>query len=406
MKQASVETTATSSPWSRRATRAVVVLYLTSLVLLPWAWFPPFPWLHEHAQWGDAVFAAAAVMWAIERWRFRLWPRLQAAHAGIALYFLCAALSLLFATPNPRAGIPKLLGVAELCILAFITSDLAVRPGVSRNITRTIAITSLVTAAAAVAGLLLFYSGISSPLIGIYGELEASRWYARVQAGTYNPNLLASFCIFAAAIVSRGDEALPPWLRRMVLAALWLSVLLTFSRGILGFIASAAIRNARTPARKKVAAATAVACVVLVISATVWKPKVDPSRPLETRFEQHPSSRLQAAKSSLLTLVAHPLFGSGLNTSPGIYQGAPFDAHFTLLNIAATLGLPALIAFSFLIGALWRSRRRPTDLAVWGGLAGLAVDALAQDVEDFRHVWLMIGTADAETRAKRIEATD
>jgi small-conductance mechanosensitive channel len=192
----------------------------------------------------------------------------------------------------------------------------------------------------------------------------------------------------------------------MVLAALWLSVLLTFSRGILGFIASAAIRNARTPARKKVAAATAVACVVLVISATVWKPKVDPSRPLETRFEQHPSSRLQAAKSSLLTLVAHPLFGSGLNTSPGIYQGAPFDAHFTLLNIAAALGLPALIAFSFLIGALWRSRRRPTDLAVWGGLAGLAVDALAQDVEDFRHVWVMIGTADAETRAKRIEATD
>ena len=30
--------------------RAVLVLYLTSLALLPWAWFPPFPWLHEHAQ--------------------------------------------------------------------------------------------------------------------------------------------------------------------------------------------------------------------------------------------------------------------------------------------------------------------------------------------------------------------
>jgi len=406
LKQASVETTATSSPWSRRATRAVVVLYLTSLALLPWSWFPPFPWLHEHAQWSDAVFALTALLWAIERWHLRLWPRLRAAHAGIAVYFLCAALSLLFATPNPRAGFPKLLGVAELCTLAFITSDLAARPGVSRNITRAIAITSLVTAAAAIAGLLLFYSGVSSPLIGIYGELEASRWYARVQAGTYNPNLLASFCIFAAAVVSRPDDGLPRWLRRVVLAALWISVLLTFSRGILGFIVSAAIRRARTPLRKRVAAATGAACVLLVISATVWRPNIDPSRPLEARFERDPSSRLQAATSSLVTLVAHPLLGSGLDTSPGTYHGAPFDAHLTPINIAATLGLPALIAFSFLITALWRRRERPTDLVVWGGLAGLAVDALAQDIEDFRHVWVMIGIADAETRAKRVEVTD
>jgi hypothetical protein len=83
-----------------------------------------------------------------------------------------------------------------------------------------------------------------------------------------------------------------------------------------------------------------------------------------------------------------------LGTSPGQHRGAPFDSHLTPLNIAATLGLPALVAFSSLIALLWRRRSRPTDLAIWGGLAGLALDGLAQDIEDFRHLWVMIGLAD------------
>ena len=41
--------------------RVVWSLYLTALALLPWSWFPPFPWLHERAQWSDVVFAAASL---------------------------------------------------------------------------------------------------------------------------------------------------------------------------------------------------------------------------------------------------------------------------------------------------------------------------------------------------------
>jgi small-conductance mechanosensitive channel len=69
----------------------------------------------------------------------------------------------------------------------------------------------------------------------------------------------------------------------------------------------------------------------------------------------------------------------------------------TPVNIAATLGLPALIAFTSLIVILWRNRRRPTALPLWSGLAGLALDALAQDVEEFRHVWIMLGLACANS---------
>ncbi|MEK6288273.1 MAG: O-antigen ligase family protein [Acidobacteriota bacterium] len=384
--------------------RLVLALYVTSLALLPWTWFPPFPWLHEHAQWSDAVFGGTAVLWAIERCQLGKWPRLRPAHAALALYFLLACLSLLIASPNPRSGAPKLLGVAELCTLAFITSDLASRPAGSRAIARVIAITSLLTAAAAIAGLLLFYAGIGSRLIGIYGELEPAPWYARIQAGTHNPNLLASFCIFASAVVARRDGELPVWLRRLTFVALSITVCLTFSRGILGFMLAAVIRGAHTRRRRIFAVVCAASLSVLILTLTLWKPSINPIHPLKIHFETTSSSRYQAAASSLITLVTHPLFGSGLDTSPGLFRGVPFDAHFTALNIAATLGLPALSVISFLITVLWRKRRRPTDLAIWGGLAGLALDSLAQDVEDFRHIWVMIGLADACSRAPNTSA--
>jgi hypothetical protein len=141
-----------------------------------------------------------------------------------------------------------------------------------------------------------------------------------------------------------------------------------------------------------------VVFLLLIVSATFWKPNLDPTHPFDIRVEQVASTRFQAATSSLISLATHPVFGTGLSTHPGVARGLPFDAHLTPVNIAGTLGLPALIAFAFLIATLWMRRSRPTDLAIWGGLAGLALDGLAQDVEDFRHVWVMIGVTDAKSR--------
>ena len=225
-------------------TRAVLTLYFASL-FYSLDVVPSVPWLHEHAQWSDVVFAAAVLAWLLDGGSSHL-AAAEASHWRLRLPLL--ALLPPVRRADPRAGVAKLLGIVELCALAFITSDLASRPRVSRGIVRAIAITSLVTAVVALAGLLLFYAGVSSRLIGIYGELEPSSLYARVQAGTHNPNLLASFCIFASAIVAQRDGALPRWLRRVALAALWLTVLLTFSRGILGFGLAAAVRGARPPA--------------------------------------------------------------------------------------------------------------------------------------------------------------
>src|SRR5436190_22023254 len=105
--------------------RIVLVLFSASLLLLPWGWFPPFPLIPKPAQWSDAVFAAAVVAWIPECWQSGKWPRLNGMHIAAACYFLAATLSLLFATPDKQDGAWKLLGIAELCMLAVVTSDLA-----------------------------------------------------------------------------------------------------------------------------------------------------------------------------------------------------------------------------------------------------------------------------------------
>jgi hypothetical protein len=316
----------------------------------------------------------------------------------MGLYLGAAALSLWLAAPDPQAGGWKLLGMAELCLLAVITADLVSRPEVPRLIARVIVATSLVTAAAAVAGLLLFYAGFWTRLVGSYGDLVPSLWYARIRAGAYSPNSLASFCIFASAVIARGDAGLPAGLRRAAQGALWVTVGLTFSRGILAFSLAAAIRAARNRWQRFLTGMYAVAGVGIIAALTVWNLSLEPMHPLGARLNDAPSSRRQAMTSSLRTLAARPLWGSGPGHSPGEYRGRPFDAHCTPLNIAATLGLPALAAFAAWWAILWRGRSRPTDLALWGGLAGMALDALAQDIEDFRHLWVMAGLAEARAR--------
>jgi hypothetical protein len=127
---------------------------------------------------------------------------------------------------------------------------------------------------------------------------------------------------------------------------------------------------------------------------------LNPSRPWQARVVDTPSPRRLAVASAADTLAARPLFGSGPGNLPARRGREPFDAHLTPLSVAATLGLPALAALVLLVAALWRERSRPTDRVSWGLLAALALDGLGQDVEDFRHVWIALGQADAGRRTQ------
>jgi hypothetical protein len=372
-------------------------LYLATLALVPWSALVPFPWLHENARWSDAIFALAFLAWGAGLARERRLPRLRPVHAGLALYLGWAAVSLLVAAPQPPSGPAKLLGLGMLLALFVVTSEMAERPGMPAAIGRSIAATSLLTALAALVGVVLSAFGTITPLVGTCGDLLPGP-LSRAQAGFPHPNLLASFCVFAYGVVAREDAGLSRGWRRLVIAALALTVLLTTSRAILAFGLALAIRHATTPARRRLAWGLGAVLVLAMIGFTVVNLTFQPLRPWELQVRPGPSVRLQSAATSLETLAAHPVVGSGLGSSPGRRGSLAFDAHLTPLNVAATLGLPALAGLAFAVLCLWRARARPTDLAIWGMLAGLALDGLGQDVEDFRHVWIALGLADAGRR--------
>ena len=354
----------------------------------------PFPWIHENARWSDALFALATLGWALGLLIERRLPQLRPVHAGLVLYVSWAAVSLLVVTPRQPSGPAKLLGLAMLAALLVVTSDLASRPGMHTAIAKTIAVTSLFTALAAILGVALSGYGILTPLVGTCGDLLPGP-LSRAEAGFPHPNMLANYCVFAYGVVSREEAGLSQRLRRLAVVALAVSCLLATSRAILGFGLAAAIRHATTPARRRFAWGLAAMLVALMVVLTVVNVTFYPLRPWDLRFPHGPSVRLQSVVTSFDTLRAHPLFGSGIGSSPGRRGSLPFDAHFTPLNVAATLGLPALAGLVFLVYGLWRARARPTDLALWGMLAGIGLDGLGEDVEDFRHLWVALGLADA-----------
>ncbi len=377
-----------------RLTRA---LYLSTLAFVPWAALVPFPWIHENARWSDVLFALACLGWGLGLALERRLPRLRPVHAGLLLYLGWAAVSLALAAPRPPSGPAKLLGLAMLAALFVVTSDLAARPRMQAAIAKTIAVTALFTAAAALAGVVLSGFGVLTPLVGTCGDLLPGP-LARAQAGFPHPNMLASYCVFAYGVVASDAGGLTRGLRRLATIALALTVVLTTSRAILAFGLAAAVRHATTPARRRFAGALAAFLVAAMIGLTAVNLTFQPLRPWDLTLRPGPSVRALAFTSSLETLAAHPLAGSGLGSSPGRRGRIAFDAHFTPLNVAATLGLPALAGLAYAISRLWRARARPTDLALWGMLAGIGLDAIGQDVEDFRHVWVALGLVDAERR--------
>src|SRR5262249_19806767 len=294
--------------------------------------------------------------------------------------------------------------VIELCVIALLSSEFARERDGLNGIVLVITALALLTGALALVGLALFYAGVHTSLIGQYGEqFVASDRYTRVAAGLESPPLLASFCIFASAIVAQERGPLPTRLRVLTQTILGLLVLLTLSRGAIGFFAAMAIRNAAgrpgSIGARRLAIGAVVGGILLMAVLTVGRVHLDPTRPDTISYEvPDPGNRREAFVTGLDTLGDHPVLGKGPGSLVSTNQGAPFRAHFTPLNVAATTGIPALLVLVALFTVLWRERRRPTPVATWSGLAGLGIDGLGQDIEHFRHVWVLIGIADAQRR--------
>ena len=222
------------------------------------------------------------------------------------------------------------------------------------------AATALLSALAAIAGVALALLGRTTPLVGACGDLLPGP-LSRAQAGFPHPNLLASFCVFASAVVAREDARLPRRVRLAVQAALTAAVLLTTSRAILAFGLSALLRHAHTPQRRRVARLAGGDGPARDRRAERLQRRRSTRRgPGRCASSTRPRRRLLAAGTSLDTLLNAPALRQRARAAlPGLRGRMPFDAHLTPLNVAATLGLPALAALVLLAAGLWRARRRP-----------------------------------------------
>ena len=370
--------------------------YLLAVALLPFRWLSPISGFYEHAQWTDILVGLAALLWLIERVidrdlvrAFRLWQ------VPLAIYLALACFSAAHAVPSFGGGWKTVLLMAELAVLAVITADFASDDESRRLIARVVVASALVTVALGGIALLLFYAGAHTGLVGPYGEqLTPSSLYARVQAGFHSPPLLGSFCIFAAGIAAGTDAGLAPRLRIWTQIGLALLCLATISRAFIGFIFAAVLRwSAAVRGRRRFLVLAAAALSLAILAAlTVGRLHLNPAKPSSISYVvPDPGNRREAFTTSLTTLGDHPALGVGPGGFPGVNAGAPFRAHFTPLNIAATEGIPALVAFLAIFWLLWRSRRRPTDIALWSALAGMALDGLVADIDHYRHLWILIG---------------
>jgi hypothetical protein len=355
--------------------------------------------LHENAQWSDLLVAAAALSWLVEQRRGGLRAPLPA-ELALGVFVVLAGLSFVFAPAGWGSTFGDFVGAGSLAVTAYLTSRFAAETWAFQLIVLVVATTSLLVVGTALLGLALFYAGLESSLVGGYGALVASGDYVRVQAALEHPAALGSYCIFASAVVAQGTEVLPRRLRQVAQVALAVTVVLTFSRAVLGFALATLIRFADTPRRRAVTAIAALVCVVTMAVLSFAAISFDPSHPFDLRVSTaHEPVRSQELTASIDTAAEHPLLGTGPGSLPGEAEGyGRRQAHNTPVGIAATLGIPALLVLLAFLELIWRDRSRPTNRATWGGLAGLGLDGLGQDVEHFRHVWVMIGLAWAQSR--------
>lgn len=329
---------------------------------------------------------AAFVCWLLAPGHLARWRRFPTFSVLLGGY-VAAATAALTAHPSP-AGALRLLGVASLAATALLTADLLDTDALRRRALGVVAGSTLAVCGTAWIGAALGMLGTVTPLLGTYGDLVPGA-YVRVQATLGHPNLLASFLIFGWTAAAAHPAA--RW-RAPAMAAIAVTMPLTMSRGILAFVSAMLLARSGSRWGRVVAGVWSGASLAALVALTVWDLEIDPTRPGNARFRETPGPRREAFVTALATAAAHPWTGCGPACSPATVQGFPYDAHCTPVNVAATLGVPALLLLVALVA--W-SGRGARSTVLWAGLVALLLDGVAQDIEDFRHLWVLVGLVEA-----------
>jgi hypothetical protein len=328
---------------------------------------PALP-LPIHVTVADACALLAAVAFAIAWLRGE--AKVSTANGALYLalaYLACAGLSALV----HHSGGFKIIGIAELVCLFLLASSLGNTDRIIRFWTWGAAFACLIGVITAA----LFTAGFDpSPLYTGAGELGA-RWRP---AGLCRSGMLAQVSLVPLILLILDGKSFARW--RIPLITLFsITIALTVTRTIL------AVPFALLLARRNRLAFLLIA----VALASIY---------IDVHGGFGPGIRWRIAASALHNGLTHPFFGLGptehaaLAAWPGPTDTPlSWDAHNTALDLFATLGLPALLAFAATVALVLRIPP-PALLAVC--VYATLFDSLTVDLADFRHTWILLGLGD------------
>jgi O-antigen ligase len=388
-------------------------LFLVLVAILPVMW-PSGLDLGYVTPLADLLFIVASVAFGVailkgaRRLRWTSWCWLLAVHAT-------ALIVATIASEDVRRSTVKLSGALYLTGLAFLTVNYVTsRASLRRAILAWIA-GAAVTAAAGVAGILLFYAGFRdsavNPFLFPFGSLLPGR-YPRVMALFLNANMLCTYVVASAMILlgARAAGFISHRLFGIILAGTLVTAAFSLSPGLGGLLLPMSLWwvATRSPGRlvaRVAVVAGVVAAVAFVLAATV-SPTVLQAKTASDRvmpaFE--PSSRLLTWIGAWKTFVGHPWTGRGLGleaadvhyTNASGFLEVLTDAHNTWLSVLAESGLMGGVAFLALVAPLtvefqrhWNqgdsiaTMRAALQLAFFGGFL---YQTLTGAFEDTRHV--------------------
>jgi putative inorganic carbon (hco3(-)) transporter len=371
----------------------------------------------------DFIFIAVFLFTAAAVLRREIVVRFDRFYFFIGLYAAALALSTVF-SEQPGRSVVKLAGEFYLFALALVAFHLALDKSFFPRVAAAWLTGTVITAAASLAGFVLFYAGYklqsNNYFLSHFGSLPAGN-YPRIHALFANANMMCNYLnvslMFALWAERSGRLKKTPAL--LLQAGIWASALFTFSPGLGGMFLSAGIwywNSFRERGRvflSRAALAGGAAAAVFFAAAILVSPDTantdqNFSLPLTGRtFET--SVRVLTWQSALDSFYRAPLTGRGTGIDPAFVDYETLggqhqqlrDAHNVWLSVLGQSGLAGFAAFLLLSGFLASkmriraslsdesaSRRAALSCALIGAFF---YQGLSGSFEDARHLWILFG---------------
>lgn len=428
-------------PDGSRLARVVAVLLALYFLAVPVVRFGTIPVGSTFIQASDLLFLLTGGAWFLAVLTKALpLPPVRLLAPSIAL--LAAAVVSLSATPHLKMSIIKLVGLAYLVAIGFVTAS------VGRQSKKALAFVlgafsagAILTGVLGTLSVLMFYAGIRDRSINVFlwntGSVPVGN-YPRVVVFFLNANMLCSYLLVGLGAIGMLAPLVRPTLRKWLVVAaipIVITAVFTLSTGLGGIglggvlawiwwqMSERRVKLWREVPLALGALAGAAGLALITIFLLVPAGKGDLRMgPVDLSYET--SGRVAVWKSAAETFASHPIRGIGIGNpaamtdhpralnatdalgTPRERKGLmPFEAHHVWLNIGAQLGLLGLLSFVWLtyevLKASWPRRVAGKALfatqiaAVSAWVAAVGYHGLFGAFEDSRQYWCFFGFAAA-----------